>query len=112
MSAIRLSKNQKDVLFVLAALESNRHLGTVPLARVRDMIATSRDSVPDASNFRKGVHTLAERGSVELGRLKNLSLSIALTRSGRHQAAKIYRERTGVELDIKPLPEAQISIFE
>lgn len=112
MAKVRLSKNQKDALFVLALLEVNGKSGPIALARVRDMIATSRTGVLDPSNFRKGIHVLGKRGVLEIGRLPDLSLCVQLSRSGRHVAAGIYQERTGQQMDLKQQPDEQMTIFD
>mgnify|MGYP000061857893 CR=1 FL=1 len=112
MSEIRLSKNQKDALFILALLESNGHVDFVSAEKVRQMVESPRPSLVDPANFRKGLHTLHSRGSIDLERKRDLSLVVKLTRPGRHQAAKIYRERTGTELDVPAVADDQMTIFE
>ncbi|EPR5147749.1 TPA: hypothetical protein ACMDT2_004203 [Vibrio parahaemolyticus] len=112
MTKERLSKNQKDALFVLALLEVNGKSGSIPLARVRDMIASSRTGELDPSNFRKGIHVLGKRGMLELGRLSDLSLCVKLSRSGRHVAARIYQDRTGQQMDLKQQNDDQMTIFD
>ncbi|OCH60907.1 hypothetical protein A6D98_09920 [Aliivibrio fischeri] len=108
----RLSKNQKDALFILALLESKNKTNPVAVTKVRSMVESIRAGVLDPSNFRKGVHMLASRGLIEVGRYKDLSLAMKLTSLGRHDAAKIYRERTGEQLDIKNTEDEQITIFD
>nr|AKN35791.1 hypothetical protein [Vibrio sp. FF_304]AKN36891.1 hypothetical protein [Enterovibrio norvegicus]AKN39437.1 hypothetical protein [Vibrio tasmaniensis] len=39
-------------------------------------------------------------------------MAAKLTRPGRHQAAKVYRERTGEELDVMPVDDEQVTIFD
>ncbi|HAS6480603.1 TPA: hypothetical protein GRR64_23895 [Vibrio parahaemolyticus] len=112
MTKVRLSKNQKDALFVLALLEVNGKSGPIPLAKVRTMIATSRSDDLDPSNFRKGIHILGKRGVLEVGRLSDLSLCVQLSRSGRHVAARIYQERTGQQMDLKQTDDEQMTIFD
>lgn len=112
MAKVRLSKNQKDALFVLALLEVNGKSGSIPLAKVRAMIATSRSDDLDPSNFRKGIHILGKRGVLEVGRLSDLSLCVQLSRSGRHVAARIYQERTGQQMDLKQTDDEQMTIFD
>ncbi|MEZ8137842.1 hypothetical protein ACED34_20235 [Vibrio splendidus] len=112
MAKVRLSKNQKDALFVLALLEVNGKSGPIPLAKVRTMIATSRSDDLDPSNFRKGIHILGKRGMLEVGRLSDLSLCVQLSRSGRHVAAGIYQERTGQQMDLKQQNDDQMTIFD
>ena len=108
----RLSQNQKDTLFVLALLETKQVAGPMPTAKIKAMIDQSRAVAIDPSNFRKGLHTLASRGLVELSRAHDLSLAISLTRLGRHDAARIYCERTGTELDVPVQDDEQITIFD
>jgi hypothetical protein len=112
MTKVRLSKNQKDALFVLALLEVNGKSGPIPLAKVRTMIATSRSDDLDPSNFRKGIHILGKRGVLEVGRLSDLSLCVQLSRSGRHVAAGIYLDRTGQQMDLKQTDDEQMTIFD
>lgn len=112
MAKVRLSKNQKDALFVLALLEVNGQSGPIPVAKVRTMIATSRSDDLDPSNFRKGIHILGKRGVLEVGRLSDLSLCVQLSRSGRHVAAGIYQERTGQQMDLKQTDDEQMTIFD
>lgn len=108
----RLSQNQKDTLFILALLETKQVAGPIPTAKIKAMIDQSRAVAIDPSNFRKGLHTLASRGLVELPRAHDLSLAISLTRLGRHDAARIYCERTGTELDVPVQDDEQITIFD
>ena len=108
----RLSQNQKDTLFILALLETKQVAGPMPTAKIKAMIDQSRAVAIDPSNFRKGLHTLASRGLVELPRAHDLSLAISLTRLGRHDAARIYCERTGTELDVPVQDDEQVTIFD
>lgn len=112
MSKVRLSQNQKDALFILALLESNGHVDFIAVEKVRQMVEKPRPSFVDPSNFRKGIRTLHQRGSIDVARKSDLSLVMKLTRPGRHQAAKIYRERTGTELDTRAVDDEQITIFD
>lgn len=108
----RLSQNQKDTLFILALLDTKQVNGPIPTAKIKAMIDQSRAVAIDPSNFRKGLHTLASRGLVELPRGHDLSLAISLTRLGRHDAARIYCERTGAELDVPVQDDEQVTIFD
>ncbi|NAX32000.1 hypothetical protein CAG63_18305 [Vibrio sp. V37_P2S8PM304] len=112
MKKTRFSKNQNDALFILALLESKQFEGALPVAKMRAMISQPREGELDASNFRKSLHTLEAKGCVELLRAKDLSLAAQLTKVGRHQAAKVYRERTGEELDVKPVDDEKMTIFD
>jgi hypothetical protein len=112
MTKTRFSKNQNDALFILALLESKQFEGAVPVSKMRTMISQPREGELDASNFRKSLHALEDKGCVELLRARNLNLAAKLTRVGRHQAAKIYRERTGKELDVPPVDDEQMTIFD
>ncbi|MCF1459026.1 MAG: hypothetical protein LPH21_16200 [Shewanella sp.] len=112
MKKARLSKTQKDSLFVLALLETKRYPMPVSLPRIKDMISQSRPVPLDSANFRKGMHLLASRGALTLARKSDLSLVAALTGPGRHLAAREYRTRTGEQLDVPPLDTEQITIFE
>lgn len=112
MSDQRLSKNQKDALFILALLETKRATKPVPVSAIRRMISQSRASDVDASNFRKGVRLLASRGFILLARRADLALVTELTRPGRYHAAKVYSERTGQDMDLPPERDEQITIFD
>ncbi|HAS6073673.1 TPA: hypothetical protein I7144_20650 [Vibrio vulnificus] len=112
MKKTRLSKNQKDALFVLAVLETKRFTRPVPVPKMRELISQSRPGILDASNFRKGLHVLEDKGFIELLRAKDLSLAAKLTQKGREQAAKIHFERTGVEMATPPEDEKQMTIFD
>ncbi|EIE1227631.1 hypothetical protein LCX39_004040 [Vibrio vulnificus] len=112
MKKTRLSKNQADALFTLAFLEVKEFKDAVPVAKMRELIAQSRPGILDASNFRKGLHALEDKGLIDLLRARNLSLAAKLTQKGREQAAKIYEERTGTEMALPPEDEKQITIFE
>lgn len=108
----RLSQNQKDTFFVLAILETKRVTGAIPVARIKTMIERSRTQELDPSNFRKGIHSLASRGLLDVVRANDLSLAVSLSSLGRHEAAKVYRERTGEELDVIPVDDEQMTIFD
>lgn len=112
MKKTRFSKNQNDALFILALLETKQFIGPMPVAKMRAIISQPREGELDASNFRKSLHALSDKGCVELSRAKDLSLAAKLTRTGRHQAAKVYRERTGEELDVMPVDDEQMTIFD
>ncbi|MDW2204281.1 chromosome segregation protein ParM [Vibrio sp. 1636] len=112
MVKTRFSRNQNDALFILALLETKQFNGAVPVAKMRTMISQPRDGELDASNFRKSLHALEDKGCIELLRARDLSLAAKLTRVGRHQAAKVYRERTGKELDVPPVDDEQMTIFD
>lgn len=112
MKKTRFSKNQNDALFIPALLETKQFTGPIPVAKMRTMISQSREGELDASNFRKGLHALSDKGCVELSRTKDLSLAAKLTRAGRHQAVKVYRERTGQDLDVMPVNDEQMTIFD
>lgn len=112
MVKTRFSKNQNDALFVLAILETKGFSDLVPIVKIRDMISDSRGAVLDASNFRKGIHALYEKGCLEVKRSKDLSLLVKLTPTGRRQAAKVYQERTGSQLDIERSDDEQMTIFD
>ncbi|WP_305817509.1 hypothetical protein [Photobacterium leiognathi] len=108
----RISANQKDTLFILALLNAKNVTSFVPLSKVKSMIEQSKVQELDPANYRKGMHTLAQRGLIEMVREHNLSLSMRLTDTGREQAAKIYLERTGEELVAQSAQNDQITVFE
>nr|AKN38836.1 hypothetical protein [Enterovibrio sp. FF_113] len=45
-------------------------------------------------------------------RRSDLGLMMRLTRLGRHDAARIYQQRTGQQMDLPPKDDNQITIFE
>lgn len=112
MKKNRLSLNQKDIFFVLAMLEVNNITNPVPVAKLKKMIDSSRTHDLDPSNFRKGIHSLASRGLLDVVRANDLSLAVSLSSLGRHDAARIYRERTGNEMDVVVVDDEQMTIFE
>ncbi len=97
MMKVRLSKNQKDIFFVLSLLELNGRHAPTPVSHVKKMIEKSIQKELDPSNFRKGVHLLCSRGLLDAVRERDLSLSISLSDAGRLESARIYRQRTIVE---------------
>lgn len=112
MKKNRLSLNQKDIFFVLAMLEVKNITNPVPVAKLKKMIDSSRTHDLDPSNFRKGIHSLASRGLLDVVRANDLSLAVSLSSLGRHDAARIYRERTGNEMDVVVVDDEQMTIFE
>lgn len=112
MKKNRLSLNQKDVFFVLAMLEVKNITNPVPVAKLKKMIDSSRTHDLDPDNFRKGIHSLASRGLLDVVRANDLSLAVSLSSLGRHDAARIYRERTGNEMDVVVVDDEQMTIFE
>ncbi|EQB0495873.1 hypothetical protein ACYAPA_003693 [Vibrio mimicus] len=112
MTKERLSKNQKEALFVLAVAEVNGVLHHVALTKVKKTVDNLRGYICDPDNFRTGMHTLRKRGLIEMERRSDLGLMMRLTRLGRHDAAKIYHQRTGKQMDLPPKDDNQITIFE
>ncbi|QIL87167.1 hypothetical protein G7083_14825 (plasmid) [Vibrio sp. HDW18] len=112
MKKRRLSDNQKLALFVLANAEVNGVHHHVSLAKVKNAADGLRHYLCDSDNFRKGMHTLAARGLIEMARRSDLGLMVKLTRLGRHEAAAIYFKKTGEQMDIKRSDDEQITIFE
>ena len=94
MKRFRLSKNQKNILFVLFLLETKKIMTATPISKIKKMIEQSLNQEIDPSNFRKGIHTLKQRNFLNLVREENLSISIFLTAIGRIEAEKIHKERT------------------
>ena len=92
--SMRLSAIQKDVLFVLYALEVKGQQGPVPGMKLLKLINGQRMDEIHASNFRISCNTLV--GHTLLNRYRNSSLQLAftLTEKGREAGGKLYLQRT------------------
>ena len=91
---VRLSSIQKDVLFLLFALEQKGNKEPVEGSVLLKMINGSRSADVFCSNFRASCHKLNEHELIEKYRSqRTLKLAWCLSDAGRHQANKIYINR-------------------
>ncbi|EBD8899352.1 chromosome segregation protein ParM [Salmonella enterica] len=90
---MRLSSTQKDVLFILYAIEAGGKAEPVPGVKILDMINSARQSGIHGTNFRTSCHTLVENGLLNKYRNASLKLAFRLTDDGRERAGEIYRKR-------------------
>lgn len=96
---MRLSSIQKNVLFVLFAIEQRNGKGTyVKCAALNSILNNSRTNPIIPNNFRVSCHTLVENGLLISNREGNLELLFALSDDGRLIANKIHIER---EIDFR-----------
>ncbi|MBQ4839821.1 chromosome segregation protein ParM [Pseudoalteromonas luteoviolacea] len=90
---MRLSAIQKDVLFILYAIEQKGNSKPVPSVVVWNMINKSRTSDVFDTNFRASCHKLSEHKMIDKYRSHSLKLAWSLSELGRNKAAEIYRAR-------------------
>lgn len=92
---MRLSRNQRDVLFLLIAFEGRGRAAPVPSADLLRIINGQRVNPVAGSNFRLGLKTLAGNGLVgQYRHPTKLTLAYSLTDEGRAHAEVVYRDRT------------------
>lgn len=96
---VRLSSTQKDVLFILYAIEAGGKAQPVPGVKILEMINSSRHSGIHGTNFRTSCHTLVENGLLSKYRNTSLKLAFKLTEDGRERAGEIYRKRLEEDLE-------------
>ncbi|MBL0893101.1 hypothetical protein [Pectobacterium atrosepticum] len=90
---MRISKNQRDVLFLLYAIEQKKsHQHFVTVTSLFSMINKNRSASLYLNHLRTSCHTLHKNGFVEQYRDEGLKLSYALTEQGRLVALAIYNE--------------------
>lgn len=92
---MRVSAIQKDLLFVLFAIEARGAAGPVPGVRLLKMINASRSAEVFPANFRASCHTLVDHGLLQKYRSESLKLAFSLTDEGRKRAEAIYSARVG-----------------
>ncbi|KZX00058.1 chromosome segregation protein ParM [Pseudoalteromonas luteoviolacea] len=90
---MRLSANQKDVLFVLLAVEQKGNSNPVQSTVLLKLINSSRSSDIFASNLRESCHTLNGNGLINKYRSSSLKLAWKLTDKGREIASKVYKSK-------------------
>lgn len=90
---MRLSTIQKDVLFILFAIEQRGSNAPVPGMNILKMLNGSRSSDIFDSNFRASCHKLNENNLIDKYRSGSLKLAWALSENGREKASDIFDER-------------------
>ncbi|WP_283631236.1 chromosome segregation protein ParM [Shewanella baltica] len=96
---MRLSSTQKDVLFILYAIEAGGKAEPVPGIKILEMINSARQSGIYGTNFRISCHTLVENGLLKKYRDTSLKLAFKLTEYGRKRAEEIYLKRLEEDQD-------------
>ncbi|EBG2148401.1 chromosome segregation protein ParM [Salmonella enterica] len=90
---MRVSSIQKDLLFVLYAIEQNGRATPVEGRKILEMLNRNRVRDLHSSNFRASCHTLAKHGLISIYRNRSLMIALSLTNEGRGPAMEIYEER-------------------
>lgn len=90
---MRISKTQRDILFLLYAIEQRKGHGYfVTATALFSMINKNRSKPLHPNHFRTSCHTLNNNGIIEQYRDASLKLSYTLTELGRTLAVNIYNE--------------------
>ncbi len=92
---MRLSSTQKDVLFILYAIEAGGKAEPVPGVKILEMINSARQSGIHGTNFRTSCHTLVENGLLNKYRNASLKLAFRLTDDGRERAGRDIPKTAG-----------------
>ena len=90
---MRLSSTQKDVLFILYAIEAGGKAEPVPGVKILEMINSARQSGIHGTNFRTSCHTLVENGLLNKYRNASLKLASRWTDERRERAGQGNTER-------------------
>ena len=91
---MRLSGIQRDILFLLFAIEQKGHKEPVPSMTVFSMINSSRTSKIFDTNFRASCHKLNEHSLIEKYRSpSNFKLSWGLSEIGRLKANEVFKNK-------------------
>lgn len=90
---MRLSSTQKDVLFILYAIEQNGNRHPVPSMTILNMLNNNRSAWVQESNFRVSCHKLNGHSMINKYRTKSLTLAWHLSDEGREKARDIFNER-------------------
>lgn len=90
---MRLSATQKDILFVLFAIENSGNTSPVPSINIFNMINGSRSIEIFDSNFRASCHKLNDNNLIGKYRSQSLKLAWSLSESGRTKASEIFNKR-------------------
>lgn len=98
---MRLSEIQKNILFVLFAIEKNG--SAKPVLGMELLRLINKGNAVDLydSNFRVSCHTLNSNELLHKYRTSSLKLAWSLTDAGRKCASVIYNERVALALDDK-----------
>lgn len=92
---MRLSRNQRDALFILIRSEMNGNKAPMPFVVIRDIINSQRNLEVSPQNLRVGMRTSARHGLLKVYRHPtSLTLAFQLTDEGRAVAESIYSDRT------------------
>ena len=91
---MRLSKIQKDILFVLFALEQNGKQEPVTGMNILSIINSVSAVELYDTNFRTSCHTLNSNKLLNKYRTSSLKLAWTLTEAGREFACNIFNERS------------------
>lgn len=91
---MRLSRVQKDVLFVLYGLAERNLIGPFPAMRLFSILNKGRLQPVADTNFRRSCHTLNRHGLLSKYRVQqSLTLAFGLTEEGFEIARDIYQKR-------------------
>ena len=91
---MRLSAVQKDILFILYAVEQKGNTHPVPGMNILEMVNKSRSSNVADTNFRTSCHTLNEHQMIVKFRSQSsLKLAWTLSAGGREKAKELYDRR-------------------
>ncbi|MGL5589067.1 MAG: hypothetical protein ACRDDI_13520 [Aeromonas veronii] len=85
----RISRNQREALFLLWVLEQRGAKGPVPFSHLLGMVNKNRINPVARQNFYAGLRTVRDHGLILIYRDRTLKLSAALTGDGREVAADI-----------------------
>lgn len=91
---MRLSRTQRDTLFLLFHFELRGNLEPMPSARLLEFINSQRGTDVARQNYQAGMRTLSKHGMINIYRAQNLSLAYQMTDEGRMHGELIYRDRT------------------
>lgn len=90
---MRLSRTQKDVLFVLFAARKKGQNAPIPAVDLLDIVNRGRSPEVFQSNFLTSCHTQVDNGYLHRYRNRSMKLAFGLTELGVIEAEKIYQER-------------------
>ncbi len=94
---MRLSRTQKEVLFILYAIEVRGNKDPVPATAILRIVNKGRETQIFPSNFRAGLHTMVSNGLLLKYRADSLQLAFRLSEDGRNEGQYIYQERTATK---------------
>lgn len=92
---MRLSSIQKDILFILYAIEQKGNKNPVPSMNILNMINSSRSLEIFDTNFRASCHKLNEHNLIEKYRSQSsLKLAWSLSENGRNKAIELFKSNS------------------